>query len=194
MSLRSVLLVAMMGSAAAFAAEGFQEGTNNAGRGEAVRPAYTHVRSDNQYLIGLIRKGYHRSSAFRELIETLERSNVIVFVQPGLCAGGRIRSCLIGVAGSAHDRHIRIRLDPQHTVENGLIATAAHELQHAVEVAENEDVVDRTTLAALYHRIAVGRCGQGLSEECETNRALNTERTVFQQLQRRQTSAADPKD
>jgi len=105
-------------------------------------------------------------------------------VQPGLCAGGRIRSCLVAVAGSPHDRHIRIRLDPQHTIENGLIAAAAHELQHAVELAENPDVVDGRTLTALYRRIASGRCGQGLSEECETERALLTERTVFQELQR----------
>jgi hypothetical protein len=147
-------------------------------------PLCTRVRSDDRYVIDLIRQGYNQSATFRALVDALQHSNVIVFVQPGLCAGGRIRSCLVAVAGSDHDRHIRIRLFPQHIIENGLIATIAHELQHAVEVAESPHVVDGASLAALYRRIATGHCGQGLSEECETTRALETERTVYQELQR----------
>ena len=182
MSFVVILLVALTGTMA-FGQPIQEEATT--GRPEnAVRPLYSRVRSDDRYVIALIRKGYDGSVAFRELVDTIQRSNVIVFVQPGLCAGGRIRSCLIAVAGSEHDRHIRIRLDPQHTVENGLIAAAAHELQHAVELVEHPDVVDGGTLQALYRRIASGRCGQGLSEECETERALLTERTVFRELQR----------
>lgn len=176
-----ILLMALTGST------GFEqavEGSHTMGRPEdGIRALYTRVRSDDQYVIALIRKGYERSVAFRELVDRIQQSNVIVFVQPGLCAGGRIRSCLVAVAGSEHDRHIRIRLDPQHTIENGLIAAAAHELQHAVELAENEGVVDGTTLKALYRRIASGRCAQGLSEECETDRALVTERRVYLELQ-----------
>jgi hypothetical protein len=181
MSLWLMLVMAITGSTA-FEARGVQETTTNAGPEDAARPLYTHVRSGDRYFIALIRRGYDRSPTFRALVDTLQHSNVIVLVQPGLCAGGRIRSCLVGVAGSAHNRHLRIRLDPQHTIENGLIATAAHELQHAVEVAENPDVVDGRSLAALYRRIAIGRCGQGQSEECETNRALATERTVYLEL------------
>ena len=177
-----ILLVAMTGSTAVDGP--VQENDTTVGPADAVRPLYTRVRSDDRYVIALIRKGYERSVAFRELVDRIQQSNVIVFVQPGLCASGRIRSCLVAVAGSEHDRHIRIRLDPQHTIENGLIAAAAHELQHAVEVVEHPDVVDGGTLQALYRRIATGRCGQGLSEECETERALLTERTVFRELQR----------
>lgn len=167
MSLGLAVLVAMVGSTTALGAD---------------TPLYTRVRSDDQYLIALIRRGYDRSPTFRALVDALQRSNVIVFVQPGLCVGGRIRSCLIAVAGSEHERHVRIRLDPRHTIENGLIAAAAHELQHAVEVAENPDVVDSASLRALYRRIAIGRCGQGSSDECETTRALTTEKAVYREL------------
>jgi hypothetical protein len=176
-----ILLVVLTGSTAF---EQAVEGNPATVRPEnEIRPLYTRVRSDDQYLIALIRRGYERSVAFRELVDRIQQSNVIVFVQPGLCAGGRIRSCLVGVAGSPHDRHIRIRLDPQHTIENGLIAAVAHELTHAVEVADRPDVVDSASLLALYRGIATGRCGQGLSEECETTRALTIERTVYLELQ-----------
>src|SRR5262245_56432064 len=97
---------------------------------------YSHVRSTDGYFILLIREGYHRSPTFRALVDTLEDSNVIVVVRPGLCAGGRIRSCLVSVSGSRHDRHVRITIDPQHTIRDRLIGGIAHELQHAVEIAE----------------------------------------------------------
>src|SRR5262245_61632110 len=143
---------------------------------------YTHVRSTNEYVIGLVRDGYERSPAFRALVDTLERSNVVVLVQPGMCAGGRIRSCLVSVIGSERDRHIRVKVDPQHTLRAGLIATIAHELQHAVEIAEHPDVTDASRALSLYRRIAFGRCRAGLSDECETTRALDTERAVLVEL------------
>ena len=150
--------------------------------GEPITPSFTRVRSMDRYVFALIRKGYEGSPTFRELVDALQRSNVIVLVQPGVCAGGRIRSCLVSVNGSEQERHIRIKVDPQHTIEIGLIATVAHELQHAAEIAERPDIVDAAGVMTLYRRIAFGRCQQGLSEECETSRALVTERTVLREL------------
>jgi hypothetical protein len=147
--------------------------------------AFTHVRSNEHYTIALIREGYERSSTFRELVALLQQTNVIVSIQPLPCAGGRIRSCVVGVGGSRQERHVWIKVDPQHTIENRLIATIAHELQHAVEIAERPDVFDRPSAVRLYRAIAVGRCGEGLSEECETTRALAAERNVLAELSRR---------
>jgi hypothetical protein len=147
-------------------------------------PAYTRVRSMNPYVAALVREGYERSAAFRSLVDTLQQSNATVIVQPGICAGGRIRSCLVAVAGSMRERQIRITVDPRHTIRNGLIAAVGHELQHAVEIAEHPEVIDAATAVALYRQMALGRCGQGLSEECETERALETERAVLRELLR----------
>jgi len=143
------------------------------------------VRSTDRYMIALVREGHDQSATFRGLVDTLQRSNVIVLVQPGMCAGGRIRSCLVSVSGSERDRHIRIKVDPRHTIKSGLIAAIAHELQHAVEIAEHADVSDGAQALKLYRRIAFGLCHEGLSEECETQRALDTERTVLVELLRR---------
>jgi hypothetical protein len=142
---------------------------------------FTRVRSTQRFVIALIREGYERSPIFRELVDTLQQSNIIVFVQPATCAGGRIRSCLTSVNGSAMERHIRISVDTR-TSHNALIATMAHELQHAVEIAEHPEVVDATGALRLYRQLAVGRCRDGLSEECETTRALATETQVLNEL------------
>ena len=143
---------------------------------------FPRVRSTERFMIALIREGYDRSATFRELVDTLQRSNVIVLIRPLPCAGGRIRSCVVSVDGSVHERHIRILIDPQHTIGVGLIATIAHELQHAVEIADHPEVVDARSAIALYRQIAFGRCRDGLSEDCETERALAVEKTVLNDL------------
>ena len=140
-------------------------------------------------MIALIREGYDQSPSFRDLVDVLQQSNVIVFVQPASCAGGRIRSCLVSVNGSQRERHIRIKVDT-HTSHEWLIATIAHELQHAVEIAEHPEVVDASATLKLYRQIAFGRCHEGLSEECETTRALATERQVLEELYRHMTRGA----
>jgi hypothetical protein len=175
MSFELVLVVALMG---------FQP--QDAIGTDGNRPQYSKVRSMDQYVIALVREGYDRSPTFHELVDALERSNVIVLVQPGICAGGRIRSCLVSVAGSERDRHVRIKIDPQHTIRDGLIAAVAHELQHAVEIAEHPEIKDPPGVVRLYRQIAFGRCREGLSEECETERALETEKTALRELLRRQ--------
>jgi len=149
------------------------------------RMPYSKVRSTDQYVIALVREGYDRSPTFRKLVDALEGSNVIVLVQPGICGGGRIRSCLVSVTGSERDRHIRIKIAPQHTIRDGLIAAVAHELQHAVEIAERPDVTDGAGVLRLYRQISFGRCRDGLSEECETQRALESEERVLVELLRR---------
>lgn len=143
---------------------------------------FTRVRSSEPYINELIHEGYARSAAFRGLVDVLQHSNVVVSIHPLACAGGRIRSCLVAVEGSSRERHIWIKVDPQHTIKDRLIATIAHELQHAVEIAERPDVFDASSMLQLYRRISIGECGRGVSEECETVRALDTEKRVIEEL------------
>ena len=167
--------VALLLSAAIFAVQAPQSKPDDA------PGLFTRVRSTERFMIALIREGYDRSLTFRELVDTLQRSNIIVLVQPAVCAGGRIRSCLTSVNGSAIERHIRISVDTR-TSYNALIGTMAHELQHAVEIAEHPEVIDASGVLRLYRQIAFGRCRQGLSEECETTRALATETKALNEL------------
>ena len=143
---------------------------------------YTRVRPIERYMIGLVREGYDRSPTFRQLVDTIQRSNVTVWVAPGLCAGGRIRSCVASVSGSEQARYIWIKIDPQHTIKSGLIAAIAHELQHVVEIAEHPEVTDASSVVKLYRGIAFGLCRERLSEECETAHALDAEKAVLSEL------------
>jgi hypothetical protein len=136
----------------------------------------------------LILEGDRRSATFRELVDEIQRSNVVVVAGFGLCAGGQFRSCVSHVAGDQRQRHIRIVVNTR-TTNDHLIATIAHELQHAVEIVREPGATDVETVVALYRRIGTGKCRQGLSEICETNAAQLAERRVRNELDQ---AAASP--
>jgi hypothetical protein len=151
------------------------------GVGDGRSQQFTRVRSTQPHTTTLLREAYDRSPSFRGLVDTLQQSNATVSVQLGACRGGRIRSCVISVTGSERARYIWIKVDP-HATHNWLLATIAHELQHAVEIVEHPHVFDAASVRRLYRTISFGKCREGLSEECETERARATERQVLEEL------------
>lgn len=110
-----------------------------------------HVRGLGTVAVDVLERGARRSYTFARLLDTIENSDVIVYVEtaPDLSVSLAGRMML---AGSAHgQRYVRIQIAPD--TEENMIATLGHELQHAVEVAESPDVHDEDALAALYLRI-----------------------------------------
>lgn len=144
---------------------------------------FARVRGNDPEMRRLIRDAAVRSKTLMTLVEEIEQSNAIVFVGYGQCANGQIRSCVIGVQGDGQHRAIRIIVDSRATGYR-LMATIAHELQHAVEILREPTAVDGATTMALYRRIAKGKCASGLSDRCETELALATERAVLDELYR----------
>ncbi|MGQ0735062.1 MAG: hypothetical protein ACT4QD_15575 [Acidobacteriota bacterium] len=130
----------------------------------------------------LIAEGHRRSSMFRDLVEIIHGSNVIVAVQFGFCGKGRFRSCVVHVEGDARQRHIRVRIQTR-TTEDRMIATIAHELQHALEIAADPEVTSAEAALKLYRRLAKGDCRTGWSDVCETEAALAVEDRVLDELE-----------
>jgi hypothetical protein len=144
---------------------------------------YWRVRGGEPEIRRLLQEAALRSTTMLHLIEEIQRSNAIVLVTYGQCAKGQFRSCVTGVQGDRQQRAIRILIDTRAN-ELHLMATIAHELQHAVEIVRDPSAVDRASTMALYRRIAVGKCRDGLSDRCETDLARATERTVLEELYR----------
>lgn len=119
---------------------------------EAMLTAPTrHVRGLGTVAVGTLERGARRSYTFARLLDTIEDSDVIVFVE----ATPDLPPSLTGrmlFAGSAHgQRYVRIQIGPGS--EEDMIAILGHELQHAIEVAEAPEVHDEDALMALYRRI-----------------------------------------
>jgi hypothetical protein len=115
---------------------------------------YAHVRPLQKAADGIIADGMARSATFRRLVNRLERSDVIVYVdlRPDMppTVGGALRF----LAKSTTHRFLRVQLNRAGS-PLWHVALLGHELQHAVEVAEAEDVVSAEGLRALYRRIGV---------------------------------------
>jgi hypothetical protein len=129
----------------------------------------------------LVTDGYTRSVTFRALVDTLHTTDGLVVVQFGLCANGRFRSCVTHIGGDAGARTVRIKINTRAT-DDRLIATVAHELEHALEILREREVMNADQVLALYRRIGTGRCRLGLSDECETEGALAIEARVNVEL------------
>jgi len=120
-----------------------------------VRPSM-HVRSTNRQMLELLDVGWRRSAIFRSMVEALERSNVIVYVEPSTeMSGGGLRFA----AGPAQARYLRVLVNPAKDTDQ-LLALIAHELQHGVEVAQATDVVDDFSFVASFARIGRSHCGE----------------------------------
>lgn len=110
------------------------------------------VRAVGPSLATLVADGVHRSYTFAHLLDAIEETDVIVYIEATEDMPLTLSGRLMLVPGPHRQRYLRIELAPHGTNED-MIATIAHELQHAVEIATSPEVRDQDGLVALYKRI-----------------------------------------
>ena len=96
------------------------------------------------------------------LVDRVEHSNGIVYVEFGYCAFGHLNACVLPLIASPRgDRYLRILVtsDKTRRSHDQLLALIAHELRHALEVFDDRDVVDVATMTAMYKRIGTPETG-----------------------------------
>ena len=123
----------------------------------------SRVRSTNGQMLGLINEGTERAATFRTLVDVINRSNGIVYVEWGICAFGHVNGCVLPfIAPTQGNRYIRILVTPDKNriSHDQLLALIAHELQHAREVIEHADVIDVAAMGEMYRRIGTPLTGQ----------------------------------
>jgi hypothetical protein len=136
------------GSAAPAAAAGLHGGQEPSPLVSRLAPA-AHVRGADAKARMLLREGVARSATFRRLLDVLQSSDVVVYVETGvLDRPGR----LVFVTAGRDCRFLRVSIRiPGRDAD--LIAWLAHELQHAVEIAAAREVTDQHAVLDLYQRI-----------------------------------------
>jgi len=112
-----------------------------------------HVRSTNPRLAALIQRAGERSATFRRLVETIETSDSIVFIEPGHC-GHAIRACFVDVTANASHRFMRVFVDIRKA-DWDLVGSIGHELRHTLEVIGNPHIRDNAAKYFLYEQIGM---------------------------------------
>lgn len=116
-------------------------------------PTYSRVRHLDARSETLVTRGRLLSSTFRRILQRLESSDLVVYVeakQP-LALPGRLQF----VVATPASRFLRVTLRTPGN-EFDQVAVLAHELWHAVEIADDASVRDQSTLRHLYERIGFG--------------------------------------
>ena len=114
----------------------------------------------------LLVEGLRRSSKLRTLVDQLEKGDVIVYVQMQQSLRGRWAGALTWIAGTQEFRYVRVSLSPALRGSTA-IATLGHELQHALEVANEPSIIDAQSLNAFYrqHGFSVSQRENGWDTE-----------------------------
>ena len=131
-----------------------------------------------------IAEGFVRSAFFRDLVEQLDASDVIVYVESDCQMPSPMGGRLTFMSSAGGRRYVLVRiaclLDGRSQ-----IAMLGHELRHAVEIADAGSIVDEPSLADAYQRIGfasgVMRAGTGY----DSRAAINAGRRVWEELSRR---------
>jgi hypothetical protein len=115
------------------------------------------LRAADAKAAALLAAGMARSTTFRELVQTIEHSDLVVYVDTRSFL--KIPGQLQLLAATPGCRHLRVSIRTPG-LDNDLVAWLAHELTHAVEVATAPEVRDQAGLRRLYQRIGhAGRYG-----------------------------------
>jgi hypothetical protein len=143
-----------------------------AGAVPAAAQPVPHVRTLDAATRIALQRGIEESPRFRALLDELDASNVIVHVvsAPSLPFG--LLGTMRFVARLGPTRYVRIDLATQ-TSPDARVATLAHELQHACELARS-DVASHAAVRELYRDIGEKVPGRD-SYETEAARQIGGE-------------------
>jgi hypothetical protein len=117
------------------------------------------------------------------LIETLNQSDVIVYIEPNVARHALSGYLVHNIVARGQYRYLRIAAAIAGS-ERRLVSLLAHELQHAVEVANAPYARDPESLGRLFDRVAI-TFGCGSSGCVETQTAMDVQYIVEEELSAR---------
>lgn len=141
-------------------------------------PLGSHVRGSSPAVNTLIARGAARSATFKQLIDELNKTDVVVYLETNVDLPVGLDGRLMFLTAAGGVRYLHAQVTSGLRFEE-LIAIAGHELQHALEVAAHPKVRDRKGMRALYERIGIRT---GSFDRYDTAEAQSTGRRVRAEL------------
>ncbi|HEY6363022.1 MAG TPA: hypothetical protein VIX63_18075, partial [Vicinamibacterales bacterium] len=131
----------------------------------------------------LIGQAAVRSETFRSLVETIDASDGIVYVEEGRCARG-VRACFVGVTDAGPNRLLHVVVDTRKA-EWDLMGSIGHELRHTIEVLSDPRVRSSVQMHFFYAREGRPGTGEGTFETAAAVEAGQNVRKEVRNHQRR---------
>jgi hypothetical protein len=137
------------------------------------------VRTHHPVLATLTREGIDRSATFRRLVDAIQTTDGVVYVEQGRCGHG-VRACLaLSITVAGPHRVLRMVVEDLHP-EAEAIRAIAHELYHALEILGQPTI---TTSEAIY--LFYKQYGSWRGDAFETDPAVEAGNAVSRELGKR---------
>ena len=147
---------------------------------QSAAQAGPHLRVLDHVLKAVLDRGTAQSPTLQKLVAEIETTRILVFAECSMRmpsgVGGRMN-----FVTNANDCML---------TERWQITLLAHELQHALEIGRNPDVVDVEAMESLYEEIGYPTSREGGIRHFETEAAIIVQRAVERELEGRGTPAA----
>jgi hypothetical protein len=148
-----------------------------------------HLRPETRGLRALTARAAERSSIIRGLIDQLDQAAVIVYLRHRVFGPVTVDGHIGLLSASRTHRFLVIELACDRS-ELTQMATLAHELHHALEIAGEPAVVDTQSLMRFYTRVGSPLQPMGITMTFETQAAAETGARVRHELLRQPTRSA----
>jgi hypothetical protein len=141
------------------------------------------VRTTTAAVATLIEQATTLSATFRGLVDVINATDGLVYVDDGKCPGS-IRACLMhSVTIAGPNRLLRAKVDVNRSTHEELIALIGHELQHAVEILSNLALRNNAQVLTFYHSGGIGSFRGGTA--VETDAALQVQMTISEEIRKK---------
>lgn len=141
--------------------------------GAAAYATADRLRPQGDRVAHWLREARRRSPTVRRLVERIEQSDVIVYLDITRSLAPNVAACLTWMAATDSRRIVRASFR-MNLGMNDAIAMVAHELQHVVEVIDHPEVRSTETLLDLYTRIGHATGTDGMRWDTADAVALGT--------------------
>jgi hypothetical protein len=151
--------------------------------GTRAQSGIDRIRSDDSTIVSMIDQATERSPTFRGYVDTIGRSDGIVYILPGQCRYGGTACMLPNVTIAGPSRVLRILVNPRKAgCNHRLMATIGHELWHTIEVLREPSLRSYVDVNNFYSRIALLSTGERTYGAWETEAATKAGITIFKEL------------
>jgi hypothetical protein len=107
---------------------------------DAQEVAPPRVRSHSPVVAAAIAEGVEHSKTFRTLIDAIEATDGLIYVDYGKCGNNRLACLHLSVVVSGPFRILRILVSPRIAPSCRLTGSIGHELQHSLEALSNPHI------------------------------------------------------
>ena len=108
------------------------------------------VRSSSPVIRTLIVQATEQSATFRRLVDTIDASESVVYVEYGTCRH-YVKACLVNITGMGAHRILWVKIDDRKT-DRDVMASIGHELRHTIEVLGARAVTSSAAMFLFYRR------------------------------------------